>query len=279
MKKLISLIVILIVGSMLSSCSTTDQTKRPNFIKPIYGKTSIEEITALFDSNYVYKVQFRLHENDYTFLQYLVPCTEETAGFLFVSGKLIAANKSKEWQNFGFENCIVFPLCDQDDIYECLLETTNEFIASGYPLHTLTFDHDDNCELEPWMFAVDVATMTVGAPIVLGAAVAFGPFVLIDYREASETYDELATVLRLGEPIEKYENIIQGLPDYAVSRNASSVSLLIREGVFFKIPIYSIGFHGGRIIWIAEPLSEVCYERNRKKYCKFGNQDRLFWTK
>ena len=274
MKTVTSLTAVVLIGSILCGCSG----KRIDVTTLTYGTSTKEEVVEMFDTG-GREFEFRLLEKNYSFLIYFAPSSSDQVGFLFEEGKLVAANKSNEgWSDVGYENCIVFPLTYEDNIRACFLNTTNDFIAARHPLKTLKFVPYETDASEIFEGAAEFATYAALSvyliptfAVIVAAAV---PVALVDGWQCAATQDELAAEFQLGEPMKKYEKLLEEHPGHIISKNSRSSSVLIPGGVFLKQPVYSIGVYDGKIIWLEEQPPLICDSCFSIKGCKLGNPGR-----
>jgi len=275
MKTVTSLTAVVLIGSILCGCSG----KRIDVTTLTYGTSTKEEVTDMFGTGASREFEFSLYEKNYSFLRYFVPSSSDQVGFLFEEGKLVAANKSNEgWSDFGYENCIVFPLSYEDNIRECFLNVTNNFIATRHPLQTLKFAPDDIDAFETFAYTLEFATYAaVGYPILMVGA-AFMPIYLVDVWQYAETKDDLAAEFQLGDPIKKHQKLLEGYPGHIISTNRRNTSILIPAGFLFKQPVYSIGTHDGKIIWLEEQPLWICSSGFSIEGCRIGNSHRTVET-
>lgn len=267
MKALTKLTAIVVIGCLFTGCSG----KRIDVATLSYGTTDKNDIMDMFGTRASRKFHFRLHKKNYSFLEYAVPSSADTVGFLFEESKLVAANKTAAWwSGSSYDSCIVFPLSPEDNTGECLLNATNGVIASRHPLETLAFAPDDIDVFETFAYTLEFATYAaLGYPILMVGA-AFMPIYLVDYWQYSETQDGLAAEFRLGEPIEKYEKLLEEYPGHIISKSSKGASVLLPAGIFFKKPAFSVGIQDGKIIWLDEHPRCTCSSGFSINGCRLG---------
>lgn len=269
MKALTRFTALIAVGWLFTGCCG----KNIDVTRLSYGTSTKEEVTDMFGTWSSRTFHYRVHGNDYSFLKYHVPDSIDKVGFLFEDDTLVAAHKTQDWwSTFGYERCIVYPLSTADNAGICFENATRDFIAARHPLATLTFAPDVEIgAFETFAIALEGTTYAViGYPILMVGA-AFMPIYLVDVWQQYDTKNELAAELRLGEPIEKYEKVLDEYPGRIISKNSRSTSILVPAGFLFKQPAYSIGTQDGKIIWLDEKPFSSCSSGFSIKSCELGN--------